>query len=145
MESARKDSWKTHPMPEQRAVLNFNAEFSKEEFQKISAGVIPEEMEDKWFIYLDENTLNFHRSWTGFCVFQVEFERANEKYRVTRALVNRNPREYRRTDESYDAALVQFLIAHLLLNKNVDFPQEPSQVAPQDATAASQRPWWKWW
>ena len=29
--------------------------------------------EDKWFIYWENDTLFFHRSWTGVCVYIVRF------------------------------------------------------------------------
>lgn len=29
-------------------------------------------MEDKWFSYMDENTLYAHRSWTGYCIYIIE-------------------------------------------------------------------------
>lgn len=72
---ATRNSWTTEPMPRKVAVLSYTAEFSSEEFKKISRGLIPQMMEEKWFIYLYRKTLHRHRSWTGFCVYQVEFER----------------------------------------------------------------------
>ena len=35
---------------------------------QIRAGHIPEMMEDKWFIYWQDDRLFFHRSWTGYCI-----------------------------------------------------------------------------
>jgi len=32
-------------------------------------GLVPEEIEDKWFIYWEDDTLFFHRSWTGNCIY----------------------------------------------------------------------------
>lgn len=29
-------------------------------------------MEDKWFSYMDENTLYAHCSWTGYCIYIIE-------------------------------------------------------------------------
>ena len=29
-------------------------------------------MEDKWFSYMDGNTLYAHRSWTGYCIYIIE-------------------------------------------------------------------------
>ena len=39
----------------------------------IRQGMIPEVMEDKWFIYWKDDALFFHRSWTGFCIYVVRF------------------------------------------------------------------------
>lgn len=119
---ATRNSWTTEPMPRKVAVLSYTAEFSSEEFKKISRGLIPQMMEDKWFIYLYCKTLHLHRSWTGFCVYQVEFERAADKYIVRRALVNRNPTQYQATDNAYDSQLLHFLISNLLLDKRIEYP-----------------------
>jgi len=166
METAHKDAWKTQPMPRETAVLGYSGQFSSEEFEKISLGLIPKEMEDKWFIYLDGTTLHLHRSWTGICIFEVEFEEIDGKHIVRRALVNRNQTQYQGTDDAYDSALLHFLISNLLLGKRVEFPI-PSALpkgAPKgifqhhiSGTAypekpvnsnlasgpASRKPWWK--
>ena len=31
-------------------------------------------MEDKWFIFMENGILYFHRSWTGVCIYQVHFD-----------------------------------------------------------------------
>ena len=41
--------------------------FSQEDMDRIRRGVVPETMDDKWFIYWTEDALYFHRSWTGCC------------------------------------------------------------------------------
>jgi len=76
MRIAKFNSWKTKSMPEETPVLDFKAEFGEEEFKRISYGLIPKEMEDKWFIYLQNNILYFHRSWTGYCIFKIVFTRS---------------------------------------------------------------------
>jgi hypothetical protein len=158
-EAAKSDSWKTKPMPAEVAVLDYAAEFSPEEFERISRGLVPQEMEDKWFIFLEGNTLNLHRSWTGHCIYQVEFDRDVEKYSVRRATANRVPDEYRQTDDAYDAQMFHFLISNFLLGRSVPFPV-PSDL-PKDTpkgvyqhhvsgsgypeTEVAQKPWWKFW
>jgi hypothetical protein len=139
-----------------------------EEFKKISLGLIPQEMEDKWFIYLDGNTLYLHRSWTGLCIYQVEFERVAGKHVVRRALVNRNPTQDQATDDVYDSALLGFLIGNLLLGKPGKFPvpgtlskrnskgifqhhisgtayPEKSVDSNPPSTPAGRKRWWKFW
>jgi hypothetical protein len=125
MTGARKDSWKTERMPAQTSVLAYQEEFSSEEFERISRGLIPEQMEDKWFIYLEGDILQLHRSWTGFCIYQVEFAIEGERRAVRRALVNRDHRQYRGTDDVHDSRLLHFLISNLLLEKHVEFPLPP--------------------
>jgi hypothetical protein len=121
-EKATIASWKTKPLPEQTARLDYQAQFSAQEFDQISTGLIPQEMEDKWFIVLDGRTLKLYRSWSGNCIYQVEFAQEGYHYHVSRAIVNRNPAQYLETDNTYDAQLLNFLIRHLLLGQDVPFP-----------------------
>jgi hypothetical protein len=66
--------------------------------------------------------LNFHRSWTGQCIYQMKFERKGNEGFVTEAWVNRNQEEYRNFDDNYDIELLSFLIDNFLLGKNKPFP-----------------------
>jgi ADP-ribosylglycohydrolase len=89
---------------------------------RIRRGVIPEEMEDKWFVYWEEDTLFFHRSWTGFCVYVVRFSCDENGGLMVSADVNRDPDEYTNTDDLHDAALIDYLIDVLLLRRRASFP-----------------------
>jgi len=73
-------------MPKKNAVFTLEREFSEEEMAVLRMGNIPKEMEDKWFLYMEDNVLYAHRSWTGICVYIIEFKPDN-KHKVT---VNRN-------------------------------------------------------
>ena len=44
-------AWKTIDLPARRASVTLDRVFSREEMDHIRQGVIPEVMEDKWFIY----------------------------------------------------------------------------------------------
>jgi len=159
MEIARKESWKAQPMPQETAALGYTAEFSLEEFERMSRGLIPQHMDDKWFIYLEGATLYLHRSWTGFCIYQVEFARGVAKYTVHRALVNRDQAQYQGTDIAYEVALLRFLISNLLLGMQVEFPvptqflrktpkgllQHHVSGTAYSEKSAETRPWWKFW
>ena len=83
MSRARAADWNRLAHPEQRELLAFHAEFDSAELAQISQGLVPQAMEDKWFIYLDEDDwLYFHRSWTGACIYAVQLLRSAEGARV---------------------------------------------------------------
>ena len=109
-------------MPMKRAKLALNRTFSAAEMELVRRGFIPEEMEDKWFIYWEDGTLYFHRSWTGLCIYVVRFSSDGEGCRMTEALVNRDPAQWRGMDDKADAALISYLIDVLLLRRPADFP-----------------------
>jgi hypothetical protein len=63
---ATRQSWPNlHPLPTEHAQLMVERAFTQHEYAQIARGLIPEEMEDKWFIYLEDMTLYVHRNWTG--------------------------------------------------------------------------------
>ena len=116
---AKKDDWKALPMPNSQAKLELNVDFSGDEMATIRQGVIPKEMEDKWFMYYEanenENRLYMHRSWTGFCVYVVDFEKAptrddQKAYRATSCVVNRDESQYNGISDEYDRETVLELI-----------------------------------
>ena len=96
---------------------------------RIHWGVVPETMEDKWFIYWTEGALYFHRSWTGFCIYVVHFAAEGDVWRMLLADVNRDPRQYEETDTDRDARLIASLIDVLLLHRHVAFPHAGSPRA----------------
>ncbi len=72
--AATADSWTTLPMSSKRTEFSVNKLYSDSEMKAMYRGLIPQEMEDKWFIYWSDDTLFFHRSWSGHCIYQARFE-----------------------------------------------------------------------
>jgi hypothetical protein len=61
---ATADSWKREPFITGLAIP-YEDRFTETEHARLQEGLVLREMEDKWFVYLDEPYLFFHRSWTG--------------------------------------------------------------------------------
>ena len=110
------------PLPDEKVSISLRRKFTKEEFTKISHGLVPSSMDDKWFIFLENNILNFHRSWTGTCIYQIHFVAEEDVYFASEIWVNRNPDQYKETKKHYDERLLLFLIENLLLENNIAFP-----------------------
>ena len=91
---ARRSDRKTEPMPERRETFILNRAFSEAEMNALRRGHIPQEMEDKWFWYTEGSTLFAHRSWTGYCIYRIDFKE-DGRHVVT---VNRDPEQYGRAD-----------------------------------------------
>ena len=62
---ATRDSWETSEPPEAREPLGYERVFSDAEGERLRQGLIPQEMEDKWFVYFEDGWLHLHRCWTG--------------------------------------------------------------------------------
>lgn len=129
---ATRTSWKTEPMPTRKARIQLAFSCSLLEYQLIARGFVPQEMEDKWFVFLENDTLYCHRSWTGFCIYEVRFARQGNEYGAVDCWVNRDPAQYQGMDQEEDADIIGFLIDRLLLGK----PGRVGMRAPSDGDAA---------
>jgi hypothetical protein len=99
-ETATPDSWEIAPMPSLREQIEFHRRFSREEYARIARGHVPESMDDKWFVYVEDDLVHIHRSWTGFCSFEIELAPSGDGYEVAAAWVNRDPEQ--RMDPAFD-------------------------------------------
>ena len=121
---AARGSWKAQALPEARVRIPFARDFDAGERARIAAGIVPQQMEDKWFIFQEDDWLFFHRSWAGVCIYALRLRPAGSGGGVEEAWANRDPGQYAKTDEAYDARMLAFLIDRLLLGRAVAFPVE---------------------
>ena len=119
------------PLSALHAQIPFARTFTQAEYDVVSRGLIPAGMDDRWFIFRENDQLYFHRSWTGVCVYQITVEHTADMFVVTEALVNRDPAEYRIADDAFDIALLSFLIDNLLLGRPAKLPSRSNTSAGQ--------------
>jgi len=121
---ATSQSWKIEPFVK-TASVPYKETFTSEEFEKLKRGLVPEAMEDKWFIYFENAELFLHRSWTGKGVFRARLkEEANGGATVIEAACAGQDPEL---DEEYKAELLRFVIGNLLLNRQLPYPKHPDE------------------
>ena len=77
-------------MPVQHDTFVLKRVFSEKEMEALRCGNVPQAMEDKWFWFMEGSTLWAHRSWTGYCIYRIDFKEDNN-HLVT---VNRDPEQY---------------------------------------------------
>ena len=135
MTPAKQTDWQRIELPSKRRTIRLSRTFSPHEMQRIQMGLVPEQMEDKWFIYWQDDALYFHRSWTGYCVYVVRFEINDDSCHMFEADLNRDPEQYSETSDVHDAAMISYLIDVLLLQQDADFP---SDDADGECTALKQ-------
>ncbi len=114
MKKAQKHDWKTEEMPLETETFSMEIELSESEYEQLQNGIIPQEMEDKWFIYFEEDTLYIHRSWTEFCIYILEFPKAFQKSKRFSVIVNRNVKQHLETDIEKDKIMITILINQLV-------------------------------
>ncbi len=103
---AEKSDWTTSDMPEKNDSFILERIFTPQQMKSLCHGNIPQEMEDKWFWYVADDTLFAHRSWTGICVYRIDFMPDN-KHVVT---VNRDPEQYGCTSIDEDREKINKLL-----------------------------------
>lgn len=110
MSIAKKTDWKTLDMPKETASFSLDISLTESEFSALKSGHIPCEMEDKWFVYFENNILYIHRSWTGICIYKVQFSADG---RIEKVVVNRDKEQYKETNIERDKAQVMMRINNL--------------------------------
>ncbi len=119
---ATRDSWKILDPSGPFVPVPYEREVSARQFERIRCGLVPREMEDKWFIYFDEPWLYLHRSWTGLLVYRVKFEPSQRGARISLAEVLDDSKHYKPSSLEYEARLLDFLLRALLLSERIPFP-----------------------
>lgn len=114
----KKENWKNYPMSSDRERLNICKHYDSNELIKIQAGHLPESMEDKWFIFYQDNWLYFHRSWTGHCIYKVKLKITDEGADIDEAWVTRDSEQYRNNVIAEDINILLSLIKYKLLEQN---------------------------
>ncbi len=112
---AERNDWKRLDMPEQHETFILRRPFTAQQMAALRRGNIPQGMEDKWFWFMEGDTLFAHRSWTGFCIYRIDFK-PDGNHTVT---VNRDPEQYGCTSTAEDAEQL-----HKLLNWWTDDPYD---------------------
>jgi hypothetical protein len=127
MMQASSTSWKCEPFKE-GIPLSYHAAFDSEQFARLKEGLVPKQMEDKWFIYYQEPHLFLHRSWTGQPVYRVALRTGSTGGEVTEALLSKDVPESARFDLDYQGRLLDFLVSNLLLRQGKPFPLPHGQT-----------------
>ena len=99
---ATKDSWNIEPMPDKHTTIPMDDTIPSAAMRIVRQGHIPEAMEDHWFMYCDETTIRYYRSWSGFCIYIAKYEDDGTNCKITELTVNRDPEQYANTDDEED-------------------------------------------
>lgn len=117
-QTAIKTTWKNGPIENPKRI-DIDLHFSEKHFSKLAKGLIPQQMEDKWFIYYEKEWLYFHRSWTGNGMYRAKINKETDGYSITEFWAERNQEKYNNKDDNTDIETFSFLIARGLLEIDV--------------------------
>ena len=95
---ATSKDWKNRPMARDKYyVIRTDIPIPAVVMERIRQGHMPGQMEDKWFMYFENNIIHYHRSWSGCNTFNAYCEERKDGYAITKIEVdmedyNTNPR-----------------------------------------------------
>ncbi|MCL1849388.1 MAG: ADP-ribosylglycohydrolase family protein [Clostridiales bacterium] len=116
-----KDDWKTNEFSKP-SVIKVNFRITESQYAKIRFGLLPMQMEDKWFAYYDDGRIHLHRSWTGAKIYEAAIQKSENCYIITELIVERDAALYANTDDNEDVRSFHFLLGRGLLGYQVDAP-----------------------
>lgn len=105
--AANRNDWKVFPMTESKAQIPLDLTYENEEFASIAQGLLPESMDDRWVIVVEDGHILFYRSWTGIMIYDCSFEEKEDGVWISSMYVNRNIEEYTNTNDQYDIWIVE--------------------------------------
>lgn len=106
---ATSGSWHNEPMKEYITIPQ-NFFLTQKQLNEVRLGHIPDAMEDHWFMFADENTINYVRSWSGITIFKAEYKPYEDGYLITELNINGSKNEYQKTDTNKSIALFYALL-----------------------------------
>lgn len=99
-------------MSSARVAIPLSLQLSPDEFERLRGGSVPEDMDEKWFIFYDDGWAYFHRSWTGHCIFAIRLEPVDDGYVAREAWATRDRAQYSNEDEKEDVRLLKSVLFH---------------------------------
>jgi len=113
------------PMPDTRQELGLRRRFNTAEFALIRKGFLPD-WDAKWGICFDAERIELRmcRSWTGTCIYLLNFREDSHGVEIGESWVNRDPEQYQETNVRHDSEVASWLIDVFLLGQNREFPSK---------------------
>lgn len=133
---ANKNDWKTAPLSDQYDEFQIELVLSDEQIHTLKQGFVPSSMEQKWFVFHEDNKINFYRSWTGLCIYIVELNMINYTHNVTAY-------KYEGINKPTEQEeLVRWLLLHFSKNETLieSLVYNPQNTTIHSSTAIQQNP-----
>ncbi|WP_444912304.1 hypothetical protein [Microbulbifer sp. PAAF003] len=111
-------------------LIEYHRQFSHGEYKQLQQGLTARSMDEKWNGYFHDGRFYLCRSWTGVCIYELDLVETESGCSAENTRVNRDPSQYRETDNRYDVLLLDFLISNLILGEPKPFPRRSTDDVP---------------
>ncbi|GAA3499217.1 hypothetical protein GCM10019016_063210 [Streptomyces prasinosporus] len=92
--------------------------WSDQDWERIRRGYRARGMDEKWNVFTEGEVVFLHRSWTGRGIYAATFAPVDDGgRRIVRAVVERDPKRYRGTDDDYDCVMLELVISAIVLGE----------------------------
>ena len=130
---ARRSSWRIEPLAIPQPIPPPSRVWTDDEMAAIRLGYIPWIQDEKWFIFMEENRLFAHRSWTGLGIYEATFAPLEGGCVIESAVVAGDETKHRRSSDETESRTLEVLIASYLLKE-----------LPSEDQLAGLNPFTKW-
>lgn len=83
MKVATKGDWKTVELSGNIQEYPLDRSFPTNDSELLQQGFIPKTINDRWFIYSENNKIYIHNSWSGTCRYVISFCKKRKKIVLT--------------------------------------------------------------
>src|SRR5258708_21066476 len=98
-----------HPMLHGKNV-SLSWTFNTDDFEKITLGFKPQDMDDRWAIFFLDNCVRFYRSWTMHEIFRIHFRKNYNTYYATSVDIEQDPHQFNCPNDKEAIAMLQGIL-----------------------------------
>lgn len=137
MELVRRGDWQNTPLADPVRIGAPELVLTRDQFEALRRGLLPVEMEDKWFAYMEDDRLFLHRSWTGHGIFEVQFQCHDDVCVAGEVLVTGDQEKLQRSSDDDTADLLRSVI-NTVLRSQPPVPNPISKIEIIDGDITTQ-------
>jgi LSD1 subclass zinc finger protein len=104
------DDWEHQPADDPTNLFKVQWKYTPYDLERIRWGLLPRSMDEKWFVYIQDDHLYFYRSWTGLFCYRAKLEPEGiTAVEMSQNLGNLDPEEHLK--------IVRWIIEYLMIGK----------------------------
>ncbi|GAA3449589.1 hypothetical protein GCM10018962_14220 [Dactylosporangium matsuzakiense] len=89
-----------------------------DEWARIKLGYAARDMDEKWNVFIEDQTAFVHRSWTGNGIYEASFAAVDDGgWRICAAVVESEPARYRRRADRHDRVMLELVLSAIVLGE----------------------------